>query len=445
MYELSELFLYKTLFMIEMLVAIFLYTYKLPKKNKYILRLIIYVIVTIGLSIAIPIITYNTWYLSGLFLVMFLIILGGVFFLYDIEKRVLIFAAIMAYTAQHLAHELYNLLVVSFNLVVGDATLGLYGSSTFSFSELDSVFFLKGLIYINIYLLVYGAIYFFVGKKIDKPIANNNTNLLWLSGVLLLVDILLNALVVYITDGYSKIYSIITTIYNLLCCSMVIYIQRQILNTKQLEMEVEITSQLLQKEREQFQKSKENNDMINMKCHDLKHQIRKAYSLNNNEVNELDKLISIYDSNVNTGNEASDIIIKEKSLLCNQNNINFSVLADCSCLEFMDNSDIYSLFGNAIDNAIEATLPIKNKEKRTISLNVRKIKNFVTINIENYFEGNIVFDEKNLPITTKSDKNFHGFGLKSIRYIVEKYKGNIEINTTKETFRLSILLPLKQN
>ena len=103
------------------------------------------------------------------------------------------------------------------------------------------------------------------------------------------------------------------------------------------------------------------------------------------------------------------------------------------------------MFGNAIDNAIEATLPIKNKEKRTISLNVRKIKNFVTINIENYFEGNIVFDEKNLPITTKSDKNFHGFGLKSIRYIVEKYKGNIEINTTKETFRLSILLPLKQN
>ena len=103
----------------------------------------------------------------------------------------------------------------------------------------------------------------------------------------------------------------------------------------------------------------------------------------------------------------------------------------------MSDTDIYSLFGNMIDNAIEA---VKHFEpgKRTIGLSVKNVKNFVVVNIYNRFEGDLSF-ENGLPLTTKQNRPFHGYGLKSIRNIVEKYNGNMRISTDNHVFSLTIV------
>ena len=133
-----------------------------------------------------------------------------------------------------------------------------------------------------------------------------------------------------------------------------------------------------------------------------------------------------------------------KSLLCTKNHIQMKYFGDCSSLNFIDKSDLYSLFGNAIDNAIEAVNKTDNKDLRTINLIVRPIHSLVSIRVENYFSGEIKLDNAGLPITTKKDKDYHGYGIKSIMYIAKKYNGDVRINVDNENhiFSLSILLPL---
>ena len=59
----------------------------------------------------------------------------------------------------------------------------------------------------------------------------------------------------------------------------------------------------------------------------------------------------------------------------------------------------------------------------------------------NYYEGKIQFEQE-LPVTTKEEKEFHGYGLKSLKYTVHRYKGEVDISTEHNWFRLRILIPL---
>jgi sensor histidine kinase regulating citrate/malate metabolism len=118
-------------------------------------------------------------------------------------------------------------------------------------------------------------------------------------------------------------------------------------------------------------------------------------------------------------------------------------VADGSLLDFMDTMDICSIFGNALDNAIESQLKIPDKEKRLIHVTVTKKKSFLIIRFENYFEGDLSYKE-GLLTTTKKEKQFHGYGIKSIRHTVEKYEGAVDIETDHNWFNLRILIPLEE-
>jgi sensor histidine kinase regulating citrate/malate metabolism len=116
-------------------------------------------------------------------------------------------------------------------------------------------------------------------------------------------------------------------------------------------------------------------------------------------------------------------------------------MANGNCLSFMSASEIYSLFGNAIDNAITALLKIDMPERRIVSISVKESLGMVSISFENYFTGSLQF-ENDLPMTTKKDRAYHGFGIRSIKLLVEKYKGYMTFKTDHEKFNLSILIPI---
>ena len=117
-------------------------------------------------------------------------------------------------------------------------------------------------------------------------------------------------------------------------------------------------------------------------------------------------------------------------------------MTDGALLSFMNEAEIYSLFGNAIDNAIAAVLPLP-QDKRSIGVNVGRVKDFVTVNVHNYFDGELEFGTDGLPRTSKGDEVNHGYGLKSIRYIVNKYDGNMSVEASGNLFNLNIIFPLK--
>lgn len=197
----------------------------------------------------------------------------------------------------------------------------------------------------------------------------------------------------------------------------------------------------------QYQAYRENSDIISRKVHDLKHQIRIIKGEENDEkrasyLHDMEISIREFESKVDTGNPVLDTIISQKSRYCLQHNINFTCLVQGQLLNHLDVMDLSSLFGNAIDNAIEAVEKIKNLERRLITLKVSKYGQFVIIKLDNYDQSKLDFTTDSLPKTSKSDKENHGIGLKSIRYICEKYQGHMNFTKEDNWVTLKIILPL---
>ena len=90
---------------------------------------------------------------------------------------------------------------------------------------------------------------------------------------------------------------------------------------------------------------------------------------------------------------------------------------------------------------MESVLKIPDKDKRLIHVTVSRQKEFLLIRFENYFEQDLQIDRGNL-VSTKSDKDFHGYGIKSIRYTVEKYHGAVNIKADNNWFDMKILIPI---
>ncbi|MDR2071385.1 MAG: GHKL domain-containing protein [Treponema sp.] len=230
------------------------------------------------------------------------------------------------------------------------------------------------------------------------------------------------------------------------CGLVILYAHQEQRREMQLQSELKAMESILQRQFAQYQHSRESMDLINRRYHDMKHQIavirserdpakRAAY------LDEIDNEIKQHEVQNKTGNEVLDTVLAAQGMICKKNNISLTCVADGTLLNFMDVMDICSIFGNALDNAIEGVLTTEDPEKRLIRAALYSQNKFILICFENYFEGNIKL-ENGLPATTKGDKGSHGFGLKSIRYTAEKYGGSMTVNIEEAWFILRILLPL---
>ena len=217
----------------------------------------------------------------------------------------------------------------------------------------------------------------------------------------------------------------------------------------QMKFEVDTLQNILEMQYKNYQLSQESIEIVNQKYHDLKHQITLLKAEANNEkstqyLEEMEKEIKSYEAQNKTGNKVLDAVLTSKSLYCQNKGIGFTCVADGTLLDFMAEMDISALFGNILDNAIESTEKIREKEKRLIHLSVSQQKKFLRIRIENYCEEKIVF-KKGIPQTTKKDKRFHGFGMKSIQSTVKKYGGSVTAGVRDNWFELRILIPLNKD
>ena len=212
--------------------------------------------------------------------------------------------------------------------------------------------------------------------------------------------------------------------------------------------ELEAVQNVLQNQYVQYKQSRESIELINYKYHDLKHQIAVLRSEEDPKkreefLNRMEEEIRQYEAQNKTGNKVLDTVLTTKSLYCAKHGITFTCVADGTLLDFMDVMDICSIFGNALDNAIECELKIPEKEKRLIHVTVSKQKQFLILRFENYCEETLQYQE-GTPVTTKKEKEFHGYGLKSIQYTVNKYDGAVSMNLEDNWFELKVLIPIVQ-
>ena len=131
---------------------------------------------------------------------------------------------------------------------------------------------------------------------------------------------------------------------------------------------------------------------------------------------------------VDTGNTVIDILLNEKISFAKLNDIEVKqdvhIPSDCT----VHDMDLCIILANAVDNAIQACVK-EADERPEISLIVRKKHRFLIMEVTNTITcGNTVLE--------------YGTGLNNIKYIVEKYEGMMEIETSEKYFRLTVLLCL---
>lgn len=183
-------------------------------------------------------------------------------------------------------------------------------------------------------------------------------------------------------------------------------------------------------------------EYVNIKCHDLRHQLRRLRQ----EGADADKLKALenspwlQDSFVRTGNETLDMVLADKGMLCESRGIAFSYMAEGAALGRMEAEDVYALFANILDNAIDYVDGLRDPDMRYVRLTVRPAGGMLVIHQENPLVGTLVMKD-GLPETTKSDRRSHGYGMKSIKYIASKYGGRMTV-TAAGRFAVDVMLPL---
>ena len=352
-----------------------------------------------------------------IYLIPLLVSAGIVWLCYDINPLHAMVFAVIAYALQN----------CSFDITI--VVFGLFGRPNMQAVELVALGVLAGLLVASWFLFVRkGRITDVLGIKNIK-----------LAAVCVAV---LTAVIVLHSYFNVRTAELIGRVFLILSIVLSLFLLFGISGRESLAREKEEIEQMLRREEMLHRISKENIDLINVKCHDLKHRLRAGRgALTDEEIKEIEGAVALYDGFVKTGNPDLDIVIAENSLRCRKSGITISCIADGSALGFMLPGDIYALFGNALDNAIEY-LENVDKDKRIIDLTVRRRDDIVGITVENYCAQPSVFSD-GLPVTSKKDRNYHGFGMKSMRYIAEKYGGSLIVSQENEKFVLAIVLSMR--
>ena len=139
---------------------------------------------------------------------------------------------------------------------------------------------------------------------------------------------------------------------------------------------------------------------------------------------------------ISTGNSAFDAIINSKIAICNQKKIFMEINIKNGTVISLNPAEIAVLFGNLLDNAIEAAE--QTAEKR-ISIDIQTNNDYLIILICNSIESDVLKHNENLA-TSKANKEMHGIGIKSIRSIVNKHNGMIDFYEEKNEFCCHIMI-----
>ena len=434
---LTSLSVYKMQFMAALLIAQGLFLLRLPVRSRFPLRAAAAAVGCFLAALAFPILSYDALYISVMFLAFFALTIPAARFCFGAGWRGCVFCTVAGYSVQHLASVCYDM---ALTIAGFSGSTQVYSNAPARFDPIPAAFFLE------VYALVYCAVYQLFARRMKKgeDMDIQRPSLLVLVALTVLVEIVLNAVVIYHKyENLDLVYYLAASLANVVCSLSVLVVLFSLLFQKSLEAELEVVYQMWRQEQKQYEISKQTIDLINVKCHDMKHQIRaisRQAAIDPAALEEMESVISIYGTIVKTGSQALDIILAEKNLYCQKNGVTISCIADGAKLDFMTDSDIYSLFGNLLDNAIRSVTALE-PDKRVISFSVRAERAFLSINSHNYYGGEVRM-ERGLPVSNQAETGYHGFGVKSMALIVEKYGGTISFHAKSQVFNVNILFPL---
>lgn len=438
-------------FLVELYIYCFLVTLKLNRGRRFGLRVAggvaVIVAAAFGLSFFYVLAGSTVWGRIIIYFALFSLTCLHVIFCYKEDYKTVLLCCSMAYAMQNLTYKLF-LFFWTFLVALGVSD---------GWGDNFEIFY--RLIYYSFYALVIVVMFFVYIRRTVNLLSDRKLNYrtliisILVLGITIIICSFEDVFFARLSSGGGENsfdrteYLILRQTGNALsavCCAVVLYLMYITMEERDLKREVEYLQYAISQSEQQYEISKSTIDLINIKCHDIKYKINSILNgaeLSPEVIDDLKSGISIYDTKAETGNKLLNVLITEKSLFCEQNGINFSCMADGAKLSFLSDGDLYCLFGNIIDNALEAVKSVSEKERRVINLVVKVKNGLLIVQQDNFFDGELEFED-GLPVTTKADKNYHGFGMRSIRMIVHKYDGELTTYVKDDIFHLNIIFGL---
>jgi hypothetical protein len=218
-------------------------------------------------------------------------------------------------------------------------------------------------------------------------------------------------------------------------------------NRNRLRDSVELTQArlVMRAQHEQYLQSKLTAEELSRMHHDLKHyaaamRAEDSADRRTEYLQALEDTIRGYESEIETGNALLDTVLGSKLKRCQQLGIAMTCMVDGAALDFMDPMQLSALFGNAIDNAIEASARVPDRERRSVKVSAYAHGAFMTIRFENHLPYPVEFAD-GLPQTTKPDRARHGYGAANMRRVVESLGGSLTFGVEDDWFMVRALIP----
>ena len=345
-------------------------------------------------------------------------IFGGFLFAYKIKPLNLMLLLSVAYTFQHMAYQ--------FGTIILDTGLNvkIYQAVNGNYNQYETIY---NLILYTTKVLVYVGCYFAIARYYVK----------YSKYILSKVFIIVLGVIVYLVVNVANVYVAQHLIWDaklrgILAGTLIIFCILfdtlvvggfRIVEHRQETMIIKAT---LNSKIRQQEMMENNINFINMKCHDLRKELRRLKAKKGELTDEdfclLEESLNFYDSSVKTGSVNIDALLQDKLIYCNSVGIEFTSLVDGDAFKDMATSDVYFLLTNIIDNA-------------------SRKQGLLMIEETNYYHGELSFNNDGSIKTTKQEnKKYHGFGTKSIAYIVKKYDGKMHYETEDNIFKLKIAI-----
>ena len=189
---------------------------------------------------------------------------------------------------------------------------------------------------------------------------------------------------------------------------------------------------------EQMQMKMEMDQEVRRMYHDLKHQLS---AMNLPEVSEQLMQNAGFEQMTSSGNPLLDALLHQKAERARSLQAALDLFVEQNDYSFIESMDLCSIFGNALDNALEACEKVTDPEKRWIRVKSAVIGGIWTLKVENACEGKAAQREGEY-VTSKKDARSHGIGIGSIRFCAGKYGGRTDIQAGETQFTITVTLPV---
>lgn len=340
---------------------------------------------------------------------------------------------------------LYRTRVLSLSYIIILAILFQRWSSVFAdivvgFTPLEEeFFFVRAISWLSYALMVIPVWYFYIRRAAEDGVGEQD-------GITILLFVLLFSLfeiVQVIARGAlkSRVWELVLSISELVFFIFMLYQSVRVARRNRERAEAMVSDALLKKERQQFEQLKQNIESMKAQAHDIKYILRavKEGGADAALTAKLAGMANMYEASFNTGDAALDVILSdaEKNFLAK--GIRFECFTESCSLAFMENYDLYSLLGNAFDNAAEYLSGV-DEQKRYVSFTLKRRGGFVFLEVCNYYEGreDVCVGMR----TSKPDGAMHGYGVKNMNRVTEKYGGEFSVRAEGGAFYVTALIPL---